>query len=218
MKPSKTPISVLIIDDHSLFRQGLTRLLEAEPDFIVRGSCGSVDEGLEVVRTQPVDIVVLDFDLGLQRSFEYQQRASKEGLERPVLIVTAGLSQMDAGRALHLGARGIFVKHDSPQALAGAIRRVLNGGEWLDPRYAQARQYAETPPETLEGGAPVFSDRESHVLRGVLQGLANKEIAAELDISEAAVKAALQRLFLKTGVRTRGQLVRAALEHSPADI
>lgn len=208
---------MLIIDDHSLFRQGLTRLLEAEPDFIVRGACGSVEQGLEIVRSQQVDIVLLDFDLGLQRSFEYQQRATKEGLDRPVLIVTAGLSQMDAGRALQLGARGVFVKHDSPQALTGAIRRIIGGGEWLDPRYAQARHYAEVPAES-DGGAPSFSDRESHVLRGVLQGLANKEIAAELDISEAAVKAALQRLFQKTGVRTRGQLVRAALEHSPADI
>jgi len=170
------------------------------------------------VRAMPVDVVLLDFDLGLQRGFEYQERAVAEGLERPVLIVTAGLSPMEAGRALQLGASGVFVKHDSPQDLAAAIRRVVEGGEWLDPRYAQAREYLNAAPEALDAGRMSFSDRERAVLRGVLEGLANKEIADELRVSEASVKATLQRLFHKTGVRTRGQLVRIALEQFPEEV
>ncbi len=209
-------VKVLIIDDHSLFRRGLTRLLETEGGFTVQGECGTVEAGLQVLRERPVDIVLLDFDLGLQRAFEFQIRAREENLERPVLIVTAGLSQFDAGKALRLGARGIFVKHSSPDVLVEAIRRIVNGGEWLDPRYAQARMYSETGPRQREPSeSPAFSNRERAVLRGVLEGLTNKEIAAQLNVSEASVKAALQRLFQKTGVRTRGQLVRAALEQFP---
>ncbi len=196
----------------------MARLLEAQGGFKIQDVCGTVEAGLDAVRSSPVDIVLLDFDLGLQRAFEYQTRAAQEGLQRPVLIVTAGMSQMDAAKALRLGAGGIFVKHDSPQDLASAIRRVLEGGEWIDPRYAQARHYIGAAPESLETGAPAFSDRESAVLRGVMEGLANKEIADELDVSEASVKAALQRLFHKTGVRTRGQLVRVALERFPGEL
>jgi DNA-binding NarL/FixJ family response regulator len=212
-------IKVVIIDDHSLFRQGLKRLLESDQDFQVQADCGTVEQGLEALRSLPVDIVLLDFDLGLQRAFEFQTRARAERLDTPVLIVTAGLSQLDAGRAMALGARGVFVKHDSPEVLAAAIRRVVSGGEWLDPRYAQARNYAEKPavsPEALE--SPAFTSREKQVLRGVLEGLSNKEIADALLVSEPSVKAALQRLFQKTGVRTRGQLVRASLEQFPDEV
>lgn len=208
----------MIIDDHSLFRQGLARLLESHGGFRIQAICGSVEEGLEAVRSSLVDVVLLDFDLGLQRGFEYQKRARAEGLDRPILVVTAGLTQMEAGRAMQLGASGIFVKHDSPQDLATAIRRVVEGGEWLDPRYAQAREYLNAPPEALDAGRMSFSDRERAVLRGVLEGLANKEIADELGVSEASVKATLQRLFHKTGVRTRGQLVRTTLEEFPEEL
>ena len=208
----------MIIDDHSLFRQGLARLLEAQDNFKIQGMCATVEEGLDVVRSSRVDIVLLDYDLGLQRAFEYQQRAIAENLGRPVLIVTAGLSQMEAGRALQLAANGIFVKHDSPQDLVKAIRRVVEGGEWLDARYAQAREYMNTSPDTLDAGRLSFSDRERAVLRGVLEGLANKEIADELRVSETSVKATLQRLFHKTGVRTRGQLVRTTLEQFPGEL
>ena len=194
----------------------MARLLEAESDFRIQGECETVEQGLDVLRRRPVDLVLLDFDLGLQRAFQFQTQAREEGLERPVLIVTAGMSRVDAARTWQLGARGVFVKHSSPQMLAQAIRRVAAGGEWVDPRYADVRSGA--PLDLAEGDGPGFSERERSVLRGVFEGLSNKEIADQLNASEAAVKAALQRLFQKTGVRTRGQLVRAALEQFPDEL
>lgn len=193
----------------------MTRLLEAEADFRVQGECETVEQGLQVLRERPVDLVLLDFDLGLQRSFQFQTQAREEGLERPVLIVTAGMNREDAARTWQLGARGVFVKHSSPQMLAQAIRRVAAGGEWVDPRYADIRT---VPPEPVCVEGSTFSERERSVLRGVFEGLSNKEIADELHASESAVKAALQRLFQKTGVRTRSQLVRAALEQFPDEL
>lgn len=204
---------MLIIDDHTLFREGLLRLLDAEGDFEIRGCCATLDAGLAILQENPVDVVLLDFDLGLQRAFEFQVRAREQGLERHVLIVTAGLSNNDAARVLQLGARGIFAKHRSPETLAVAIRKVAAGEEWLDERYAALRQQPQ--PQSSEEDSPRFSHREAAVLRGVFEGYSNKEIASQLGVSEPAIKAALQRLFQKTGVRTRAQLVRIAAERQP---
>lgn len=206
----KKRIRVLIIDDHTLFREGLLRLLDAEGDFEVRGCCATLDAGLAILQENPIDVVLLDFDLGLQRAFEFQIRAREQGLEKPTLIVTAGLSNGDAARVWRLGARGIFVKHRSPETLAVAIRKVAAGEEWLDERYATLRQQVQPP--SSEEDTPRFSHREQAVLRGVFEGYSNKEIANQLGVSEPAIKAALQRLFQKTGVRTRAQLVRVAAE------
>jgi two-component system nitrate/nitrite response regulator NarL len=206
------PIRILIVDDHSLFREGLVRLLDAADDFEVQGHCATVEAGIDILRAKPVDVILLDFDLGLQRATEFQVRVRHERLERPTLIVTAGLTKHDAVRVMQLGARGIFVKHRPPETLAVAIRKVAAGQEWLDERYADVRQMASRPLRDEEQGSAPLTDRERAVLRGVFEGHANKEIADQLAISEAAVKAALQRLFQKTGVRTRGQLVRVALE------
>jgi len=210
---AKKRIRVLIIDDHSLFREGLLRLLDAEDDIEVRGCCATPDAGLAILNENPIDVVLLDFDLGLQKGYEFQVRARELRIDRPVLIVTAGLKNSEAVRVLQLGARGIFAKHRSPETLATAIRKVAAGEEWLDERYAAIRQQ---PPSRSTENEPIdshFSHREAAVLRGVFEGYSNKEIASQLGVSEPAIKAALQRLFQKTGVRTRAQVVRIAAEH-----
>jgi DNA-binding NarL/FixJ family response regulator len=106
------------------------------------------------------------------------------------------------------GIAGIFHKHDPPSMLAGAIRDVVAGKplESPPPIALRADVYAE------QEKPPRLTQREGEVLRAVFEGLANKEIADRLEISESSVKAGLQQLFQKTGVRTRGQLVRIALE------
>jgi len=106
---------------------------------------------------------------------------------------------------------GIFPKHSSPGLLAHAIRKVMAGETWLDQTSIQALVEATQRREAPDLKKP-FTERENQVLQGVFEGLSNKEIGARLDISESSVKAALQQLFQKTGVRTRGQLVRIALE------
>lgn len=206
-------IRVLIVDDHVLFRDGLARLLESERGFVVAGRCATVEAGLAAALEREVDIVLLDFDLGLERAFDFQAKVHERNLEMPVLILTAGLEVDEARRLLQMGARGIVTKQQSLGSLAEAIQKVLRGETWIDPQFAAAREKAP-PPVPADGYAP-FTERETAVLRGVFEGYANKEIAGMLEISESAVKAALQRLFQKTGVRTRGQLVRAALEKFP---
>jgi DNA-binding NarL/FixJ family response regulator len=206
----ETTVRVLILDDHALFRESLARLLDAEPDMEMVGHCASVDDALRIVESRPVDLVLLDVDLGTGRGADFLARARAVQFGGRVLIVTAGLSGAEAAQLLAQGAAGIFFKEDSAALLTKGIRTVMEGGAWIDQRHLAS---------ILAAGAALsvsrrttFTAREQNVLRGVFEGLANKEIAAGLGISESGVKATLQQLFDKTGVRTRSQLVRVALE------
>jgi len=208
------PTRLLLIDDHSLFRDSLARLLESQDEFQVVASCANRADALEVLARAPVDVILLDFDLGPDHGNLFIASARQRGFQGKVLFVTAGMSEMDARTAIQLGAAGIFLKHDPPSMLAQAIRAVAAGGSWLDP--ALLLSLAIVTPEPRE--APAFdrplTERESLVLRGVCEGCTNKEIAQQVGASETAIKATLQQLFAKCGVRTRSQLVRVALERS----
>ena len=203
-------VNILLVDDHALFREGLARLLESEADFALTAQCGSVKEALACVSTRPVDVVLLDFDLGNERGTLFFGQARQAGFSGPVIVLTAGVSDTEARDLLARGAAGIFLKHSSPSLLSKCIRKVMDGEIWLDQRYIRGLAHAQETPE----GVPFrrLTEREWQVLRGILEGLANKEIGARLQCSESAVKGILQQLFHKTGVRTRSQLVRIALE------
>jgi len=204
-------IKILLVDDHTLFREALSRWLEGEPDLEMAAHCASVGEALEGLRQEPIDIVLLDHDLGRERGFQFLTDMRQAGFGGRVLMVTAGMTDADSVKALDFGARGIFLKHSSPELLAQAIRKVMAGETWLDPACVQALIEAAKRPERASRNRS-FTERESQVLRGVFEGLSNKEIGVRLSVSESSVKAALQQLFQKTGVRTRSQLVRIALE------
>jgi DNA-binding NarL/FixJ family response regulator len=208
-------IRILLLDDHALFREGLSRLLEGEPDLEMAACCASVREATEALRQKVIDLVLLDYDLGKERGFEFLTQARQGGFQGRFLMVTAGMSDAESVRALDLGVSGIFPKHSSPMALIGAIRKVMAGETWLDEGAIQALVRASKHPEGA-GQTKPFTERETQVLQGVFEGLSNKEIGVRLSISESSVKAALQQLFQKTGVRTRSQLVRIALEERGA--
>jgi DNA-binding NarL/FixJ family response regulator len=208
-------IKILLLDDHMLFREGLSRLLESEPDMETAGRCAAIDEAVEILRRRQIDLVLVDYDLGKANGFDFIARAREIGFEGRFLMLTAGMSDTESVQALRIGVGGIFLKHSSPALLAQAIRRVMGGEKWLDQSSIQALVDAiKHPPKPAAIG--LLTERENQVLQGVFEGLSNKEIGARLDISESSVKAALQQLFQKTGVRTRSQLVRIALEEGIA--
>jgi DNA-binding NarL/FixJ family response regulator len=206
-------IRLLLLDDHVLFRESLSRLLASEPDFEIAGSCGTVAEALPVLQQAPVDIILLDFDLGDDHGSDLVAAAKRSGFTGKVLMVTAGMSAVESSIALKMGASGIFLKHNSPGTLAKAIRLVAEGEMWVDQRVIQAMADGVRQGEE-QSVRKLLTEREQEVLRGIFEGLSNKEIATQIGVSESAVKATLQQLFQKTRVRTRSQLVRIALETS----
>jgi len=201
-------IRALLIDDHALFRQSVAHSLAAETDFYVE-PCASIRDALTVLSQQTFDMVLLDHDLGAERASQFLPAARQIGWEGKVLVVTAWVSDTEARRLMRQGVNGIFLKQGELNDLAAVMRTVAAGGTWFDRSFAAI---GEDPGASPHAPAAAFNDRQRKVLRFVLEGLSNKEIAWRLQISESYVKAILQSLFQKTGVRTRGQLVRVAVE------
>jgi DNA-binding NarL/FixJ family response regulator len=203
-----TPIRLLLLDDHILFREGLRRLLESEPDFETVAECGTPQEALAVLARADVDVVLLDFDLEDDTGTRFMTAAAAAGYRGRILMVTAGMNPVDVAVARKLGSAGIFLKHNPPRMLLEAIRAVAAGREWIDPKMEPAAEVKSS------GRGDHLTAREHKVLRCVFEGLTNKEMAYQLGVSQSSVKATLQHLFDKMGVRTRGQLVRIAIERS----
>ncbi len=202
--------NILLVDDHALFRESVARFLDSEPGLRVAGGCATIDEAAEFLRANAVELVLLDFDLGQRDGMDFMRMAESVGYRGKVLLVTAGVDERSAANLVKHGIAGVFLKHDPPSVLVNAIRQVLSGKVWFEQDYLHriaGRATVEELPHTRK-----LTEREQQVLAGVFEGLANKQIADHLQVSESSVKATLQQLFQKTGVRTRSQLVRIALE------
>jgi DNA-binding NarL/FixJ family response regulator len=208
--------AILLVDDHTIFREGVSRMLAREADFHVVGDVATAGEGLQVMRHTPVDVVLLDFDLGAREGVSFAEDARKIQPVAKVLVVTAGVDEREAMSLMRAGVVGVFSKRESAQSLVEAIRTVLAGRVAFDEHLFRRTVGDARRREGRATGSP-FTAREQQVLDGVLEGLANKEIAERLGVTESGVKGTLQQLFAKTGVRTRGQLVRIALERYAAD-
>jgi two-component system nitrate/nitrite response regulator NarL len=206
-----------MVDDHGLFRESLGRLLATVQDITVVAQCGTVAEASAELSHSEADVILLDYDLGEESGLNLLADLRRRSSSARVLMVTAGLHNEVVLRVMEMGASGIFYKHGSPDRLLQAIQRVAAGDVWLDdPALRSLLSERRNRSEHLERARPLTA-RQSEVLRGILDGLANKEIAWKLNTSETAVKAAVQELFHKAGVRTRSQLVRIAIEQHSLD-
>jgi len=211
-KTEQKSIRLLLIDDHELFRESVARLLQSEPGFEVVAHCGSGTEALQIIKSSSeIDIILLDLDLGQERGADFLDSLRNTRFGGKVLLVTADVNDSEVPSLIRKGISGVFMKHGSPALLVQGIRETMEGkalfGQDL---LRRALERAETPIANQR--RPKLTERERQVLTLVFEGLANKQIADRLQISETAVKASLQQLFAKTGVRTRSQLVRVALE------
>lgn len=207
--PAKT-IRLLLVDDHTLFRESVSRLLESEAGIQVIATCGRIVEALRILNQKDVDLILLDLDLGSERG-EDLLKSLPPHYAGKVLLVTAGVDPTRVPEFIRNGIAGVFAKHSPPELLIRAIREAVQGKTWFEQTLLQSAMQSEANAQSGIG-VPRLTERERQVLRFVFEGLANKEIAFRLNTSESSVKATLQQLFAKAGVRTRTQLVRVALD------
>lgn len=202
-------IRVVIVDDHAVVRAGLEQVIGISDDIDVVGSAtdGSETEAL-VRRTEP-DVVLMDLSMPTLDGIEATRLVMAARPETNVLVLTSYSDRDSILRALDAGARGYVLKDAEPDELLRAIRAAARGEAPLSPRAAQALVSArrESSP------ASVLSEREREVLALVAAGLANKQIATRLEISEKTVKSHLTRIFREIGVFDRTQAALWAQKH-----
>jgi len=203
-------IALLLVDDHQMFREGLARVIEKESDLKIVGQCASASEALAVLPKSGATVVLLDVDLGSERALDFITNARRQGFDGKVLIVTAGISDQEAVQLVQAGVAGILHKHHSTHLLCETIRKVSKGEVCLENAYLGP--LFRSVDRSRAPNRPKLTDRDKTVLRLIFQGLTNREIAEQLEISEGAVKASLRQVFGKLKVRTRAQLVKVALE------
>jgi DNA-binding NarL/FixJ family response regulator len=207
-------IRLLLVDEFALFRGSLGRFLASEPGFEVVGECGTCEKALEILKSVPADVVLFDFDAEFGEDFILAARQA--GYEGRFLIVAGVVDARKSALALRLGAAGVFLKSEALDRLLQAIKLVANGELWIDPKIVHllAERFFY-PGHRLGKETPVhLGERERNVLEGIVRGLTNRKIGDGMGLSESSVKNIVQRLFGMTGVKTRGQLVRIALEGS----
>jgi DNA-binding NarL/FixJ family response regulator len=217
----RAKIQVAIADDHPIFRDGLRRLLELEPDMQVVAEATGGDEVQSVLdRLQP-DILLLDLAMPRGSGLEALRRsAGGEGRTR-VLMLTASIEKPQVVEALRWGARGVVMKDSATQLLIRAIRSVMKGEYWVGREsVADVLEYVRANERRAAAPAAKFrlTPRETEVIATVVAGYTNKDIAQKFQISEDTVKHHLTNVFDKVGVSNRLELALFAINHGLVDI
>jgi len=207
-KPGR--IRLVLLDDHLLFRESLARLLASEHDFELVAECTTSPDALKSLKGSGVDVILVD--IGIAKKFIPCAREAR--YPGKFLVIARETDATGSAIVLRCGASGIFLDSDSSARLVQAIVLVANGEAWVDQKVIQL--LAERYPHYEDRRSGTLTEREQIVLQGVIDGLSNRKIGARIGVSESTIKATLQRLFTKAGVRTRSQLVRIALEAPPA--
>jgi DNA-binding NarL/FixJ family response regulator len=202
----------MLLHPRVLFRTSLAHLLATEPDIELVAECSTAVEALEKIPESNPAVIVFDFDIwrGLV------SKASEADYQGRFLAISEEIDVALCARAISHGVSGVFLGSDSPKRLVQAIRVVANDEFWLDRKVIQV--LAERYPHHEELNLNALAQRQQAVLKGVLDGLTNRKIADQIGASEATVKATLQQLFDKTGVRTRSQLVRIMLADASSNL
>jgi DNA-binding NarL/FixJ family response regulator len=210
-------ISVLIVDDQDLVREGLRMLLEAEPDLRVAGEARSGSQALAQARRLDPDVVLMDVRMPEMDGIQATAQLVRSGCRARILMLTTFNLDEYVYHAMKAGAGGFLLKDASREQLAGAVRTVAAGQALLAP--AITRRLIEdfcrgpAPGAMADGRIGRLSERELEVVRLVAQGLSNAEIAAKLYLSEATIKSHVARVLAKLALRDRVQIAVFAYEN-----
>ena len=208
-------ITVLLAEDHQIVREGLRKLLEAEPDIEVVGEAVSGRQAVERVRELRPDVVVMDIAMPLLNGLEATSQIRLLSPATRVLILSAHSDDAYVERALALGAAGFLIKQSSVHVLKDAIREAHKGNVFCSPEVA--RHQRNRRPESKDcksrtgGKAPELTPREAEVLQLVAEGNANKQVAAELGISIKTVEKHRDHLMRKLAIHDTAGLTRYAI-------
>jgi two-component system response regulator NreC len=204
-------IKIVLADDHAVVRKGLRLLLDGEEGFEVVAEAGTAEDAMRYVRAHRPAVLVLDLNMpGELSSLDAIPRVQEVSPGTHIVILTMQEDPEFARRALRAGAAGYVLKEAADDELVDAVRRVAEGGTYLNPRLGAA--LAAAPPEP-SGPPDDLTEREVEVLRLIALGHTNAEVAQELYLSVRTVESHRAHIQQKLGRSTRAELVRYALDH-----
>lgn len=209
MNPSPL-IQVLIADDHVMVAQGLTALLESQPDIRVIGRASNGQEALELFRQHQPDIVLMDLRMPQMGGVEATSAIRTQFPQARIIVLTTYDGDEDIYRGLRAGAKGYVLKDAEAQELLSAIRAVHAGQQYIPPTVGAKL--------ALRMGIPELSARELEVLNLMARGKNNQEISAKLSISESTVKFHTKNIMSKLGASDRSQAIITALKRGVINI
>lgn len=204
-------IKVLVVDDHTVVRAGLCRLLESEQDIRVVGQTGSGHEALKLAKELKPDVMLLDYSLPDIDGMETTERLVATKQKCRVLILTMYANEEYAIRLLRAGASGFIVKGAGTDELLVALRKVAKGGTYVTPAIQEKMvtrigQPTDTVPEST------LSNREMQVLLKLARGATTREVAESLSLSVSTVETYRSRILEKLGLRNNSDLTRFAIK------
>jgi two-component system NarL family response regulator len=198
-----TPIRVLVVDDHPMIRAGLTATIDPEPDMTVVASASTGKEGLEQYRQHQPDVMLIDLKMPEMGGVEAIRTIRAEFPSAKIIVVSTYQGDEDIYRALEAGAVTYLLKDMLGERLVGVIREVASGGRPIPPEVAQRLS------ERMFQAA--LTAREIEVLRLIARGMRNKEIAAELKISDETAQGHVKNILAKLSVHDRTEAVAVAI-------
>ncbi len=213
-------IKVLLTDDHHLFREGLSRILEDAPDIDFVGSATSGEEAVQKAAVLLPDVILMDVNMPGMGGVSATQEICAQNADIRILMLTISEKENDLFAAMRAGAKGYLLKNASAKELLAAVRQVYSGEAPIAPAMAaklvsEFVSLSQAAPHKIKDAAylDVLTDREQDVLRLVAHGLSNKEIGGQLSISPLTVKAHLSSILDKLGLRGRVEAAAWAIRH-----
>jgi DNA-binding NarL/FixJ family response regulator len=208
---------VFIVDDHPIVRQGLTQLINGEPDLV---TCGQGDEAyaaLRAIKDAKPDLVLLDISLKDSDGIELAKELKTQLPDLPVLMLSMHDETMYTERALRAGARGYVMKQEPPAVLLAAVRKVLSGEVHVSEKMGASLLQRMVGGKKSKGVLPMdrLTDRELEVFRMIGAGKSVKEIAEKLFLSIKTVEAHREHIKDKLNLKSSSELLRFAVQNSP---
>lgn len=205
---------VLIVDDHPVFRHGITALINAEPDLVVCCEASSSPSALDAMRTSQPDVALLDISLPGTNGIELIKLMKAEQPNLPLLMLSMHDESLYALRALRAGALGYVMKAEALTHVLAALRKVLKGEIYVSAEFSERLIFQAV--QSVEGGmgSPVdkLSDRELEVLELLGRGLGTKGIASELHLSVKTIETHRAHIKEKLGFKDASEMVRFAID------
>jgi len=202
-------ITIVVVDDHPVVREGLVGLLEDEPDFEVMGSAGSAEDAITITGQLRPAVIVLDLELAGMDGVAALPHLLAASPGSGILVFSAYDTDERVFGAIRAGAKGYLLKGATSAEIARAVQAMSEGESYLEPRIAAKLVAEVSAPHRFAG---LLTDRQRAVLRLIAAGLSNKQIARSLAISERTVKFHVTSILGKLQVENRAQAVATAVQ------